>query len=200
MYVFHGRDEIELPESLSVITASLAIAFGFDGIRLLNIIARPLGYSTGVLIGALIGFLVHEYAHKYAAVRESCMARFTLSKRGMLITLLSGILVSIGIPFAILAPGYVRIAFCWGAPREENIAMAGPLSNIALSFIAIIVAKSIVNYHLVYLFTGFADINAWFALFNLLPLYPLDGSKIFSRNIAAWILLFILAAYLALVA
>ncbi len=190
-----GREEIELPEPASILVAILAISFGFEGIGLVNAVHHPLGLTGGVLVGAIIGFILHEYAHRYVAVKESCYARFTLSKTGLLVTFFSGLLVSAGIPFAILAPGYVKIAFCWGTPREENIAIAGPATNIAIAVAAIILRRVVATYS--GFLAGIAAINAWFALFNLLPFYPLDGSKIFRRNIAAWMIMIVIAAYLA---
>ena len=191
-----GREEIELPEAASIAIAVLTIAFGFEGIRIISVIDHPLGVAGGVLLGAIVGFILHEYAHRYIAAKESCYARFTLSKTGVLVTLFSGFLVSAGIPFVILAPGYVKIPFCWGTPREENIAAAGPATNIALAILAAIAQRIIPTYSA--FLGGFAGINAWFALFNLLPFYPLDGSKIFRRNLALWMIMILIAAYLAI--
>ncbi|MEM3983774.1 MAG: hypothetical protein QW630_04545 [Sulfolobales archaeon] len=37
-------------------------------------------------------------------------------------------------------------------------------------------------------------INAWIAFFNLLPLPPLDGSKIFRRSLIEWLVIFVTSA------
>jgi Zn-dependent protease len=44
----------------------------------------------------------------------------------------------------------------------------------------------------------FAYINAWLALFNLLPIPPLDGSKMIRTNPALWLPVIAVAALLVL--
>ncbi|RUM92851.1 MAG: site-2 protease family protein, partial [Thermodesulfatator sp.] len=46
-------------------------------------------------------------------------------------------------------------------------------------------------------YMGF-KINAWLAAFNLLPLPPLDGWKVFSYSLKAWIALMAIAALMVL--
>lgn len=175
---------------------ALSIAFGFAGTGLVDAIKNPLGLYSGYLVGAVIGFLLHELAHREAARREGCLAGFVLTPLGLALTLFSGVLRSLGIGFAILAPGYVAI-YCYGGwgfrgtVREDLIAAAGPATNIALAFIALL-AQPLAPYFM----AGFADINAWLALFNLLPFHPLDGAKIIRRNLFLWLTLLILAVIL----
>ncbi len=187
----------------TLIVGALAVAFGFYGINLLWVIRDPLSPAGGVLAGAVAGFIVHEAAHREAARRQGCIAGFVLTGLGLGITLLSGLLRSVGIPFAILAPGYVSI-ICQSARfwepiyrRDDVIAAAGPATNIVLAYLAEI-AASLLDPRYYGFAMGFAEINAWLALFNLLPFEPLDGSKIMRSNTLLWIILLlasILAAY-----
>ncbi len=175
---------------------SLAVAFGFAGVTLINILRNPLGFPGGVLAGAILGFVLHETAHREAARRQGCIAGFVLTPTGILITLLSGVLRSIGLPFAILAPGYVAImcqAWGWGAVnrRDDLIAASGPAVNILLAIVALFAARFATSLSLLWFLEGFASINAWLAFFNLLPLEPLDGAKIMHDNIMLWIIMMI---------
>lgn len=70
----------------------------------------------------------------------------------------------------------------WG---EAIVAVAGPASNIAL---AIIFAGIVRNYEIlglsqtfIYLAMQIVGLNIFLALFNLVPIPPLDGSKILPR-------------------
>lgn len=64
------------------------------------------------------------------------------------------------------------------------VAVAGPLSNIALSFVCLIIYKLLATFfnlpdYVMQFFVGMIFLNAGLAVFNLIPMSPLDGSKIF---------------------
>lgn len=83
----------------------------------------------------------------------------------------------------IIAPGYVAV---FGGDRSKigAIALAGPLSNIVLSILSLILLHLRILPSFTYLL---AIINADFALFNLIPLGILDGYKIFHWNKIVWL-------------
>jgi Zn-dependent protease len=71
------------------------------------------------------------------------------------------------------------------ALAERMIALAGPTSNISLALIFVLIVRILAYYNLVSV--GFVKIiftvivtNLALGFFNLLPIPPLDGSKIFS--------------------
>ncbi len=138
---------------------------------------------------------VHEYAHGWVACKlgdptAKAMGRLTLN------------------PMAHLDPlGALMMVFCrfgWAKPVPVNpyyfknpkkdmvlVSVAGPLANIALAFISCTIYPILyliafkfgvhdnvsVNF-ILDLFISCASLNVCFAVFNLIPFPPLDGSKI----------------------
>ncbi len=126
----------------------------------------------------VVAFLLHEMAHKFTARKFNMVAFYKMWPQGILFGLIFMIL---GLRF--VAPGAVVVhpyRFArWGfrRPRPEVasgemgiIALAGPATNL---FFALVF--SLFNGHL---FSQLTFINSWLALFNLLPIPPLDGSKV----------------------
>ncbi|MCD6457936.1 MAG: hypothetical protein J7K82_03720 [Thermoproteales archaeon] len=136
------------------------------------------------LIAVLVAFFVHEMAHRFTAIYYGYKARFVASMEGLILTLISVIL-----PIKILAPGYVAIYGRPGGKLSEMglIALAGPLSNLALACIALVTPLHALLKYFVIL------VNADIALFNLLPFAILDGYKIFKWNKIIWLLIFLTA-------
>jgi Zn-dependent protease len=132
-------------------------------------------------------YLLHELAHKVTAQHYGLWAEFRLTMFGALITLLS--IVS---PIKLISPGAVVIAGAIDREVAGKTALAGPLMNLGLSIVSVAFAlqlpDSIAWYSAVF--------NAWIALFNLIPLGIMDGSKVFRWNKLIWALAF--AASLAL--
>jgi len=148
----------------------------------------PLNVLRTILISfftAGLGIIGHEYAHKYVASQYGCKAYYQANKTMLHLSLL---LSFAGVLF--LAPGAVVIKNI----REEDvrngkIAAAGPFANILLSLLFLMVAGLIVSINktnapsLLHAITSFgATINAYIALFNLLPISIIDGKKILSYN------------------
>lgn len=138
-----------------------------------------------VLPALIIALSFHEFAHAYAADRlgdptPRFQGRVTIDVRkhidpwGAIMLLLTG--------------------FGWGKPVETNlgylknpirdtaiISAAGPLANIIIALITIVIAAKVpMSDNLAKLFIWIFNINAGLAVFNLIPIPPLDGSKIVS--------------------
>ncbi len=130
-----------------------------------------------------LSFLLHELAHKFSAQHFNLWAEFRLTLQGALITLLS-----IFLPFKIISPGAVMIA---GSGTRETVgktALSGPVTNIILSTICIMIAAVTQN-----LFLIVAFINAILAVFNLIPFGILDGLKVFRWNRVFWAIAVVIA-------
>lgn len=139
------------------------------------------------LIAVLIAFFVHEMAHRFTAIGLGYKARFVASMEGLILTLVSALL-----PFKILAPGYVAISGRYGGKLKDLglIALAGPLSNVLVAILAMVIPFSPILKHFIIL------VNIDIAMFNLLPFAILDGNKIFRWSKTVWLVVFLSAALL----
>ena len=182
--------QIELTDLLK---SWIAISIAFAIILSEDIFSAS--FSKSLLVAAFtvgVAFLLHEIAHKYMAQKYHYWAEFR-AFNGMLI--LAIVMSFFGFIFA--APGAVMIQGYY-ITKEKNgkISAAGPIINLILGIIFIILLFLGINN----LFTSYgALINAWIALFNLIPLANFDGKKIlawdkkvyFSMLILGFVLLFL---------
>lgn len=140
------------------------------------------GFSFGFVIGfavALfsvgIAFLFHELAHKIVAQKYGYEAQFVKSTMMLMISVVLSFLGMI-----LIAPGAVMIRTISGITTTENgrISLAGPVANLMLGFAAIITAYFTTSYLQAFLIFS-AFINCLIGLFNMIPVWLLDGKKIF---------------------
>ncbi|MBS3128635.1 metalloprotease [Candidatus Woesearchaeota archaeon] len=153
---------------------SLAFAIAMVGPR-----AALWGAIPFALVTVGIGFVLHELAHKYFAQRYRCWAEFRADMRMLLFAL---VLSFTGFIFA--APGAVMIHGPFLTTRQHGIvSLAGPATNVVAAILFWVLAifsqsESILQT----LGTYGLQINAWLALFNLIPFGPFDGKKVYEWN------------------
>jgi len=123
------------------------------------------------------GFLLHELGHKIVAQRYGCFAEFRADNFMLFLAVLTSFL---GIVFA--APGAVMIAGHISKERNGKISIAGPLVNIVLALIFLSLSFFIIEGFLGELFMFGFMVNSWLALFNMIPLWVLDGKKVLNWN------------------
>lgn len=133
------------------------------------------------LLILILSLSVHEFAHALVADKlgdptPRHQGRLTLN------------------PLAHIDPlgllSLILVRFGWGKPvqidpynlqnprRDELlISLAGPVSNLFLAIIISLLSKIFSFYPEIILLTIFLNVSL--AIFNLVPIYPLDGSKIF---------------------
>jgi len=136
--------------------------------------------------------MLHELAHKYTAQKYRIWAEYRMFPMGLMMALLFSFM---GFIFA--APGAVYINGYIDKEKNGKIGAAGPAVNIVISAVAIVFAL-MTSGMLSSILWMLAGINAFFALFNLLPIPPLDGSKV--RMWSMPVYLFMLACAIALLA
>ncbi|MCQ2960974.1 MAG: site-2 protease family protein [archaeon] len=196
MFRFTGKEIRDLIISFIVIALGFTILYSNGDYSHVTLIF-PI-----VMIGVGAGFIFHELGHKFVAMHYGYYAEYELWPTGLLIALASSFF---GFIFA--APGAVVI-YSQGMDEKTNglISIAGPLVNIALGLIFFLILGSLGNY--VYTETGAivqlicvlgTRINFFLAAFNLLPIPPLDGSKVMSWSVPIWLITFAVAAILVLV-
>lgn len=172
---------------------AISLAFGIvmtGGITTLFhlIFFKNLGISMAV-VGT--GFLFHELAHKLVAQRYKCWAEFR-SFNTMLWLAIGCSLFG----FVFAAPGAVMISGTITKDRNGKISLAGPLMNIILAIIFLGLSFVIKNTLALELFSYGFMINTWLAIFNLIPVWNLDGKKIWQWSKPAWIVVAIAAGSL----
>jgi Zn-dependent protease len=148
--------------------------------RMTDVLGSRFFANEFVLSLATVGvaFLLHELAHKVVAVRFGQDAEFR-ADYGML-----GLAVAGGLAgFLFAAPGAVHHRG-YITPKENGlIALAGPLTNVALaaaSFALLPVAPDIGSRGLF--------INVLLAGFNMIPFGPLDGATVLEWSPVAYAL------------
>ena len=165
------------------IGALLVMGVGFT--YFLTIRAELLSLAI-LSIAFMLSFLLHELAHKFSAQYFNLWAEFRLTLQGALITL-----ISIFLPFKIISPGAVMIAGSGTMETVGKTAVSGPVTNIIISTVCIIIAAVSQD-----LFLIVAFINALLAVFNLIPFGILDGWKVFRWNKTIWAVTFAVAIVL----
>jgi Zn-dependent protease len=122
------------------------------------------------------GIILHELMHKFVALGFGLEAFYQISYFGLGLGVLLKLL---GTGFLILAPGFVVISNA-NIFQSMMTALAGPLINLALWLLALgfLKFKTNMTRKESVFWTLTNHINKWLFIFNILPVPPLDGSKV----------------------
>ena len=196
MFRFTGKEIRDLIISFIVIALGFTILYSNGDYSNIGLVF-PI-----VMIGVGAGFIFHELGHKFVAMHYRYYAEYELWPTGLIIALVSSFF---GFIFA--APGAVVI-YSNGMEKKTNgiISIAGPIVNIILGLIFFLILVSLGDF--AYTETGYlvaltcvlgTRINFFLAAFNLLPIPPLDGSKVMAWSVPVWLITFAIAALLVLI-
>ncbi|MFH0869026.1 MAG: site-2 protease family protein [archaeon] len=191
-----GREIKEI--ALALVALSFAFSFVLFGSKIFSaasfaaaLSAYP-SYFVQSLVAVGIGFVLHEMGHKFVAQRKGLWAEFRAWPLGLALAVGLALFSRGGFVFA--APGAVMISPVRRTESGVHIRILKPGDEGKISIIG-----SVINVILAALFsllalaTGFgifaitAQVNAWLALFNMIPVSMLDGAKVFRWNPAIWI-------------
>ena len=199
---YYIRENIMLRKELEDILIAdlvLTIAFALVMVGGIENIAPLIGTFIYFLpisfVAVSLSFVLHELMHKFTAEKFGAIAGFRTSMYGLAITLLTSFF-----GFLIGIPGATMIYTHNFTKREDGIvSIAGPLTNFAIFIIFlsiglfafpnflenVMLSLSSSYYTLPYLqnlINMVLFISILLAFFNMLPIYPLDGSKVLRWN------------------
>ena len=175
---FSKYEKEQLTESIGILTVAFTLALS-DGLA-------PVMNDPGILLNTLplafgavmTGFLLHELAHKWMAQQYGCWAEYRGNRNGLLFALLMS---SFG--FLLAAPGAVMVSGRITERQNGIIAAVGPISNIIIALTAFPIYIFTVGLESPVSLIGelarfIVIINLILGGFNMIPIQPLDGSKI----------------------
>jgi Zn-dependent protease len=177
---------------LGMLDLSPLIAFFLIGFLQNLVVGRSLSQTIAFAVALVIAFSVHECAHAWTAYQMGDptarnQGRLTLDPRKHLDVL--GAIMVLAVGFGWAKPTPVDPYRLSGGPKMGMalVSLSGPLSNLAMAFVAAIPLKmGLVSpmfssqilpdpYQLVF---TFVFLNVVLAVFNILPIAPLDGFSI----------------------
>jgi Zn-dependent protease len=180
---FSRTELVHLLGALVLLTVSFTFVLDGRGWRDVVMDPEPVVWLTS-LVGMASGFVLHELAHKVVAQRYGHWAEFRASFPflGLTVALAAAFRLLFAAPGAVLIQGRVT-------PRENGlISLVGPGLNVVVAVLCF--GAYVAGFHLSpswgiderdvapFMLSGIARVNALLGVFNLVPIRPLDGSKV----------------------
>ena len=177
----YGKKRFSSEELRDIFVSIVILSIAFLILYRNNTIMTCLEYHLGetgrwaglfaiCLVLVVFSFLLHEFGHKFVAQKYGMWSEFRL--------------------------------YPMGIEKNGRISMAGPIVNIVLAAIGIAAVMTMNDspyflddpmFLVILVFVMLASLNSFLALFNLIPIGPLDGGKILMWNKGIWIAMFAIA-------
>ena len=149
------------------------------------------------LFSIVLAFSAHEGAHRFIAIRLGAIAFFKKWNLGLLLIIVSSLVGSL---FA--TAGAVQFTGITDESKIGKSALAGPATNLIIgtSVYGIYLLGGFSSISLVgFLLINIFRINLWLGLFNMIPIPPIDGSKVFRWDLKIFVIVIVIAVALNLI-
>ena len=166
----------------AVLTLAFTIVYAGRLGGIISLFSNPARFSAAFIyylpmafVAVSLVFILHELMHKFTAEHYGAIAGFRASRNGILITIATG-----AFGFLLGIPGATVIYAHNFTKREMGIvSLAGLLTNFAIFvvFLALYLIAPQRSY-MATLFGFVTFVSILLAFFNMIPAYPLDGSKV----------------------
>ncbi len=183
---------MKIPELPGIILSWLTISFSFSIYTLFYYPDYFLLSFTIAATTAGVGFVLHELAHRTVARNYGYRATYEVWWWGIIVCLAMALVTQGTLIFAALGAVYIspRATSIYLDERSHRraygmISAAGPAMNLLLA--VAFYALSYTGGYLADIGVVGMQINLWLAAFNLIPVSPFDGSKIFAWSKSTWI-------------
>jgi Zn-dependent protease len=187
---------MDLKELGSLVLSWLVVSVLFSLYYLFN---DPSFFPTYLVLAAATagaGFMLHELSHRGFATRYGCKAGYQVWVWGLILSLVVGLATQGQFIFAALGAVYISPLAISTTVSQQTfkrvygiISLAGPALNLALAGFFFLLAFLFPNNEILYILGVIGlRINLWLAAFNLIPVPPLDGSKVFAWSWPIWLL------------
>lgn len=148
-------------------------------------------YLPVAFIAVSLSFILHEYMHKVVAQRYGALAAFKRWDLGILLAIVSG-----WAGFLIGSVGATWIYTNTFTKKQDGLtSLAGPATNFVVFLvfftISLFLPSSYANGYAGVVVSVTLFISLWLAVFNMLPIYPLDGSKVWRWNKPVYLVTFV---------
>lgn len=168
-----SRISFSTTEITSILISMVTLILAF---RMFNI------WDTGIVLGIVLGITLHEIGHKVVAQSMGFESKYKLWEIGIVLVVAFAIISRGRLIFA--APGFV-VTEGHATDREQGIiSLSAPSTNILLAVLLLGTGK---------FGASMAYVNTMLAIFNLLPIGPLDGAKVMKWSPGVWTAAFGLA-------
>lgn len=203
---FSRAELFQLAVAILALSAALTLASGLAlrGIVPPSDFVALLGLRfLGALVAVGSGVGLHEIAHKVVAQRYGHWAEFRYNLRGLAMAFVFAFF-----GFLIAAPGATMISGFVTREQNGKISAAGPTSNLAVGTVFLLASATIVRTtnlaNPIGVIVTIVLVSAWYmnvilAGFNMIPVLPFDGSKVWAWNkgIYVGILVLVVGLYVA---